>query len=128
MLAVQRTGPEARWNDNIGDYLKGGDGVVLPDRYLCTPANCVSGAPSDAVYQIESEFGPLLGFDTASATADTGDIEDICLINFQVKHKYVSHVITSVSLPMLDEQMMLASNIVIRCRFQDISAVMNVFY
>jgi hypothetical protein len=25
VLALQRTSPEARWNDNIGDYLKGED-------------------------------------------------------------------------------------------------------
>jgi hypothetical protein len=26
-LALQRTSPEARWNDKIGDYLNGGNGV-----------------------------------------------------------------------------------------------------
>jgi hypothetical protein len=80
------------------------------------------------VYRIKSELDQLLGFDTVSAHAETGEIEDTCLINLQDKHNDVSHVVASVSLPMLDEQMMLASNIVVRCRFQDIHAVMNVFH
>jgi hypothetical protein len=128
VLALQRTSPETRWNGNIGNYLKGGDGAGLTNRLLCTPSNCVSGAPSDAVYRIESQFGQLLGFDTPSVDAKTGETEDMCFIKVQVKHTDVSHAMEYVPLPMLDEHMMLSSNIVVRCRFQDIRAVKNIFH
>jgi hypothetical protein len=80
------------------------------------------------VYRIESEFGHMLGFDTPYGDAETGETEDMCLINLQVKHNDVSHDVAYVVLPMLDEQMMIASNIVVRCLFQDIHAVVNVFH
>jgi hypothetical protein len=61
VLTANQTNPVVKWNHNIGDYLKGGDGVTLPCTTFFNGAKCVGGCPSDADYQVKAALGPAIG-------------------------------------------------------------------
>jgi hypothetical protein len=85
---------------------------MLPADVVCTPTNCTRGLPSAVMYGVKAVFGQLLCFKASSRNIVTGEIEDTCIINLQ-KHKDLPPDAGSVTHPMLEDQTLLRTNIVV---------------